>query len=82
MNDKTYLDFLPEAGRQVKRLSDELIVLYEKQKSIQNDLNRIEEKIKDYEEECSNFIKDDWSDEEIQEAKKRFENYLTNGLFL
>ena len=70
MNDKTYLDFLPEAGRQVKRLSDELIVLYEKKKIIQNDFNRIEEKIKDFEEECSNFIKDDWSDDEIQEAKK------------
>lgn len=82
MNDKTYLDFLPEAGRQVKRMSDELIGLYEKKKIIQNELNRIVEKINDFEEECTNFIKDDWSDEEIQEAKKRFENYLTNGLFL
>lgn len=68
---RTFLDYLPKAGDRIKSHSIELVDLYRKKQVILKELAWIDGKIKDFEKECYDLVKTDWTKEEILQARKK-----------
>ena len=63
--------FLDFAGRPVKEESSDIESLYYKEERLKKELAAVRQEIKEREEKFNNLIKNDWTPEEIEEAKKK-----------
>ena len=62
--------FLAFAGNSIKEESNSIESLYYREKRLKKELAAVCQEIKEKEEKFNNLIKNDWTPEEIEEAKK------------
>ena len=72
---KHYGHFLPWAGRSVKYKADDIATLYSRKERLEQQLEELHDEITESEKEFREYIKDEWSEEEIQDAKIQEYNY-------
>lgn len=66
---KHYGQFLYDAGRGVKMKSSDIEMIYGRKRECERKLRQIKKEIEIAEQEFSEYIKTDWSKEEIQTAR-------------
>ena len=74
---KHYGQFLPWAGRSVKYKTDDLVRLHLRREDLVNQLEQLHKEIDVQESEFEEYIRDEWSEEEVEEAKQRSYEYNT-----
>lgn len=70
--------FLDFAGRPVKEESGDIESLYYREERLKKELAAVRREIKEREEKFNNLIKNDWTPEEIEEAKKKAQEAAKN----
>ncbi|MCT2410052.1 hypothetical protein NZD88_21050 [Chryseobacterium antibioticum] len=68
---KHYGKYLPWAGSPVKYKSDDIERLLVKEERLKNDLLKLQSEIKIAEIDFEKMIKEDWTEDEIKEAKEK-----------
>lgn len=70
--------FLKEAGKPVEYFVERIEMKEEAISRLQRDLLSLQQNVTDLEREFFEFVQKDWSEDEIKEAKKRFEEEKNN----
>lgn len=76
MTTKLYYHFLPEVGSSVKRRADDIVSLINRRDELLKKLKSLQEEIKEEEKDLLADVKRDWREDEIQEAKDRYQEFI------
>ena len=74
--EKHWTAYLPEAGR-IKRKGDDILYLHHLLILAKNEVQQLNQKIAELEDEALRMAKTDWSIEEIAEAKQKAKQKMT-----
>lgn len=72
---KHYGEFLPFVGRSVEAKARDIATLQMRKERLEKELNNLRSEIKSLERDFMDYIKDDWTEDEIRISKDKASRY-------